>query len=49
MIYEYNGYSVHQTGIQRFYVIGYNLRGWFLSINEAVKLIDGIVFIQCDF
>jgi len=47
MIYDYQGYIIHQTGIHRFYVIGYSFRGWFLSVIEAVKIIDSFIADQC--
>jgi hypothetical protein len=49
MIFEYNGFSIHQTGIQQFYVIEYSFNGWFQSVIEAVNFIDGLVANQCDF
>jgi len=49
MIFDYQGYTIHQTGIYQFYVVGHNFHGWFLSAIEAVKIIDGLIAGQCEY
>jgi hypothetical protein len=50
MVFLYNGFTVHRLAIHRYLVTGPGSLGLVVaSVIDAVKIIDGIVFMQCGY
>ena len=50
MVFEYNGFTVHRISSRGYLVTCPGLPGLVAaSVTEAVKMIDGIVSMQCGF